>query len=349
MSPNASALETAAHDFLSHHYGSGDYQVLALAGDASSRRYFRIIHNDEPYVLMAWNPFEDNGRFPFLNVRDHLEKHKVRVPKVLAKSPGQGLILLEDLGDLTLERKFWENQKQQIAMPFYKLAIDELLKIHYPATKDTASNCVALTVDFNVEKLLWEMNYGLEHLIERLCKVKLSHQDRTQLVGEFEKICTVLHNQPKHICHRDFHSRNVMLKLGKAVLIDFQDARTGPVQYDLVSLLHDSYVDLNSISRQLLLDYYIDGAASFGATYNRSEFDQVFEVQKLQRCFKACGSFASFFNTREDTRYLKYLHRTLSIVANTLEQFPEYSLFKAVIRDNHLLDKNYNRPETISA
>lgn len=347
MSPNSKALEPVAHSFLSGHFKSDDYKVLALAGDASSRRYFRIIFEEESYVLMVWNTFADDGNFPFLNVRDHFAKHQINVPKVLAKSPQEGLILLEDLGDLTLERKFWENQNQQVAMPFYKQAIDAILKVHYPATKDKDSGCVAFTVDFNVEKLLWEMNYGLSHLIEKLCHVNLDHKYRADLTEEFTAICTHLHEQPKHICHRDYHSRNIMLKLGQAVLIDFQDARTGPIQYDLVSLLNDSYVDLNAASREELLTYYFEGAQRYGAKFKRKDFDKTYEIQKLQRCFKACGSFASFFNTREDTRYLKYIHRTLKTVRESLEAFPEFKLFRAVIDDNKLLEKNFNRPETL--
>ncbi len=347
MSPNSSALSPDTHGFLAEYFSSKDYQVLALAGDASSRRYFRIVHNEVSYVLMVWNPFKDDGKFPFLNVRDHFAKHGINVPRVLAKSPGQGLILLQDLGDLTLERKFWENQNQSLALPFYKLAIDAILKVHFPATKDRDSGCVAFDVDFNVEKLLWEMNYGLSHFIEQLCKVKLSDQKRAALTSEFESICTELHNQPKHICHRDYHSRNIMLPKGKLVLIDFQDARMGPVQYDLVSLLHDSYVALKGPTRGELLDYYIQQAKQYGAEFDREQFLRVYDIQKLQRCFKACGSFASFFNTREDTRYLKYLHKTLKHVRKTLQNFPEYKEFTAVIDDNKLLDRHFIPRETL--
>ena len=46
------------------------------------------------------------------------------------------------------------------------------------------------------------------------------------------------------LCHRDYHSRNLMLHGGALYIIDFQDARIGPDTYDLVSLLRDSYVDL---------------------------------------------------------------------------------------------------------
>ncbi|MCB0357057.1 MAG: phosphotransferase, partial [Bdellovibrionales bacterium] len=111
------------------------------------------------------------------------------------------------------------------------------------------------TVEFNREKLLWEMNYGREHLLEKFCQFDLSAVERNMLTQTFTQICETLAKEPKRISHRDYHSRNLMIKLGNMRVIDFQDARMGPVQYDLVSLLHDSYVQLHADSIDKLLHY----------------------------------------------------------------------------------------------
>ncbi len=341
-------LDSPAQHFVSSAIGTDNYQVLPLAGDASSRRYMRIVYQDKSSVLMIWEPFTDDGHYPFLNVLQHFAHHGVHVPFVVGKAPKLGLVLLEDLGDLTLERKFWESQNYAQALPDYHQAIDEIIKIHYAATNDRTSGCTAFGVDFNVEKLLWEMNYGFEHLIEKFCKVQLAAKDNTALQNIFVDICTQLHNQPKHICHRDYHSRNIMLKLGKTYVIDFQDARTGPIQYDLVSLVHDSYVDMGEQMRQEVLDYYVTQANAQRKTpINRAEFQAVFKLQMLQRCFKACGSFSSFYNMREDLRYLKYLKPTVMKVAQALEDYPQYKLFLNIMRDNGLLELDYLNPTKI--
>src|SRR5688572_21391228 len=91
-------------NFLSSALSSKDFEVIQLAGDASSRRYFRIVHNDQSNVLRVWEPFKDDGNYPFLNVLEHFHNHGVNVPTVVAKAPNLGVVLLEDLGDLTLER-----------------------------------------------------------------------------------------------------------------------------------------------------------------------------------------------------------------------------------------------------
>jgi aminoglycoside/choline kinase family phosphotransferase len=338
----------AFEDFLSKYLLSSNYEIYQLAGDASSRRYFRIVANDESSVLMAWDPFVDDGRYPFLSVRDHFEKHDVQVPRVIAKSPREGLVLLEDLGDLTLERKFWGNQDQTVAVPYYKKTIDELIKIHYPATFDR-TDCVAFGVAFDVEKLLWEMNYGRKHLLTDLCGINLTDSQSKALDDIFVQICTTLHEEPKFIAHRDYHSRNVMLKLGKVRVIDFQDARMGPIQYDLVSLLRDSYVRIDDGVANELLKYYLDQREQYVKQYNlpkfsRDHFNRMYEIQTIQRCFKACGSFSSFFNLRQDTRYLKYIPHTLQTVRKSLGMFPEYKTFLDILEGHGVFQKKFESP-----
>lgn len=330
--------------FLDEAFENGEYDVLPLAGDASNRRYFRAVYADKSYVLMAWEPFEDPESYPFLSVLKHFQKHKVKVPEVLRLSPQRGLVLLEDLGDLTLERHFWENQDQNVVLPFYHQAIDEIIKIHYRATDDYSNSCSAFKVRFDTEKFLWEMNYGRTHLLEKFVGASLTEKESKALDDCFLKISIRLDKAPKRISHRDYHSRNLMIKLGQMRVIDFQDARMGPIQYDLVSLVHDSYVNLNSSLRNKIIDYYFEKSKSLGHSLEKDSFDELFQVQMIQRCFKACGSFSSFYNTRSDTRYLKYISSTLNKVNNVLANFPEYKIFSKIINDKGLLEFNYEDP-----
>jgi aminoglycoside/choline kinase family phosphotransferase len=276
----------------------------------------------------------------------HFGKNGVAVPQVMGLAPDKGLVLLEDLGDLTLERKFWENMNQQLCLPFYRQAIDELIKMHYTSTFDT-SDCTAFKMQFDVEKLLWELNYGRDHLLTSLCGIKLTETERLALQKVFVDVCTVLHEEPKFIAHRDYHSRNVMLKLGKARIIDFQDARLGPIQYDLVSLLRDSYVNMEEPTARELIGYYLDRRREVKPPTGRlddvslEKFMRVYEVQTIQRCFKACGSFSSFMNLRGDTRYLKYIAPTLQTVKRSLSPFREYRVFYDILNDQGVFERKF--------
>jgi aminoglycoside/choline kinase family phosphotransferase len=116
--------------FLTEHFKSSDFKVYQLAGDASNRRYYRVIFDNQSTVLMRWEPF-DPKNYPFLSVLNHFAANKIHVPQVITMDERRGLVLLEDLGDLTLERKFWENQNYEQSLPYYSQAIDEIIKFHF--------------------------------------------------------------------------------------------------------------------------------------------------------------------------------------------------------------------------
>ncbi len=336
------AQDLKCYSFIAKTLGNTSFQIYQLAGDASSRKYYRIVSDDKSWVLMDWEPFSENDdEYPLLSVLKHFEKHNVHTPKIVAKSPSEGLLIQEDLGDLTLERKFWENQNQELVIPFYKQAIDELIKIHYKASLDK-TNCHAFKISFDTEKLLWELNYAYKNLLEGLCGIQFTAGESKALQADFLDICQVLDKEEKFISHRDYHSRNVMIKLGKMRVIDFQDARMGPVQYDLVSLLKDSYVDIDPTISEKLLKYYLDERAKvYKPVSDLKHFNHIYDIQSIQRCFKACGSFASFYVMRKDTRYLKYIHHTLKKVRESLDRNVKYQNFAAILDEHKVFDRTF--------
>lgn len=327
--------------FLDRSLGSSAYKVFSLAGDASNRRYYRVVLDHQSWVLMRWEPF-DPKNYPFISVLNHFAKNGVHVPEIISMSPEEGLVLLEDLGDLTLERKFWESQQQEASMDFYKMAVDEIVKIHHPATLDRSDDCTAFKMQFDTEKFLWEMNYGKDNLLSGVLKFPFSEQSNKEISDIFLDICSKLHQEPKRIAHRDYHSRNLMIKLDQMEVIDFQDARLGPIQYDLVSLMRDSYVDMNDSMAKTLINYYLDQSKPYlPKDFSREHFDRIYELQSIQRCFKACGSFASFYHLRQDKRYLKYLSGTLRRVMKAINEFPEYKVFADILIDSGALERKY--------
>lgn len=322
--------------FVNQAINASSCEIYQLAGDASARKYYRIIHNEKTYVLMVWEPF-DEASYPFINVLKHFDQAHVQVPKIVATSANLGVILLEDLGDLTLERKYWETSQPENSWEFYQKALDEIIKIHTTATTSNHPT-VAKQIEFDTAKFMWEMNYAKTHLIDGLLKFKMDVSLAQELDKVFNDFCSKLHQEPKVICHRDYHSRNLMIKLNRIYVIDFQDARMGPIQYDLVSLLKDSYVDIPDSYAEKMLKYYFDHTSFLKS---RDQFNRIYELQSVQRCFKACGSFASFMNARGDTRYLKYLPRTLERIMQSLDYFPEYKILKNILIDAGALEKDY--------
>jgi aminoglycoside/choline kinase family phosphotransferase len=133
-----------------------------------------------------------------------------------------------------------------------------------------------------------------------------------------------------------------MIKHGKVRVIDFQDARLGPIQYDLVSLFKDSYVDLQLHIADNLMKYYLSERAKvYEPIKDLNHFDEIYEIQSVQRCFKACGSFASFYVIRKDTRYLKYLNKTLKQVRSSLEKTRQFQNFSEILEKYNVYDREF--------
>lgn len=321
-------------EVLGHHLENREFQVLPLVGDASSRRYSRVTSGSKSWVLMEWEPY-DPDNYSLLSVQRHFKKHHVLVPEVVGFSGELGIILYEDLGDITLEQEFYKTRNPYGVLGYYRMALDELLKMHLIASKDR-SPCIAFNYEFDVEKLSWELNFMRKHFLEGVLNFK--HLS-SELEQEFVKLTTVLQKKDKFIQHRDYHSRNIMVTESKVRVIDFQDARLGLVQYDLVSLLRDAYVPVPETLEKELLDYYLYRAkADFNQEWNAGEFEYLYEVQSLQRLLKAVGSFSSFWMLRNDKRYLKYIHNTMQRVRKGMDAMPDFPVLAKALKDSGAYD-----------
>ncbi len=316
--------------------------VIRLPGDASTRRYYRVQSDTQSTILMRMETFADKGAdLPFLEVQRHLKSAGVDVPNILDFDPEKGLILLEDLGDVTMLRCLQDVSSPEVERHLYQRVIDSLVHLQCFASPPLkASNIEGYKLRFGEEKLLWEVHHTIEHFYESYLKRKISPADKGIMEEGFKEICKILAAEPVVLAHRDFHSRNVMVvphntpqnQPDRLVMIDFQDARLGPVQYDLASLLKDSYYQLEESEISFLLDYYVARFEAYSGTQiDRIRFRRIFDLMAVQRNFKAIGSFASFLNKRGDATYLKFIGNTFENIRRMLLKFPEYSQLREVL------------------
>jgi aminoglycoside/choline kinase family phosphotransferase len=317
--------------------------IEKLPGDASTRRYYRIKTTTQDLVAMSMEPFEEmGGNIPFLAIQRHLARCGVDVPNVIDFDPAKGLILLEDLGDITLLRRLHEVESEAEERRYFEKAIDALVKMHVnsgpsKAMSDEERTAVeGFRLKFDVEKLMWEVNFTMEHFFFKFLQRKINDSDLAVIQDGFTKICTELDSIPTVFTHRDYHSRNLMIKgEGKNerfILIDFQDARMGPPQYDLASLLRDSYYLLEEKQIEDLVDYYLMRMKEEGAEMkDKSLFLRQFDLMAVQRNFKAIGSFASFQNRRGNPAYLKFIGNTFENIRRNLKKYPEFKKLREVL------------------
>jgi aminoglycoside/choline kinase family phosphotransferase len=264
----------------------------------------------------------------------HLNSVGIEVPLVIEVHPEQGWVLLEDLGDITLLKKLQDLANPERERFLFERVIDCLVRLQYLASpQKKPAEIEAYRLSFDFEKLMWEVNFTIEHFYLQHLKRVFSATDEQKLRSGLSEICQILASEEKVLTHRDFHSRNVMVAPGdRLVMIDFQDARLGPAQYDLASLLRDSYYQIEEAQIDRLVDYYIaKWEAVSGNFVDRNHFRRVFDLMSVQRNFKAIGSFASFSNLRNNSQYLKYIGNTFENIRRTLTKYPEFHDLREVL------------------
>ncbi len=219
-------------------------RVLSLTGDASDRRYYRVMVPDSPSIVLSLysGPFELD-QLSFANVARLLEQMPVPIPTVIGHAGDLGVLALEDLGDVTLQAHLGAVTPAEHAMR-YRQAVALIATLQKRGAELASPDYLPYGIAFDVEKLTWEMDFFTKHFIEAYRGVVIPPAAREELRRVFGLFIAELAAEPRVLCHRDYHSRNLMLHHDRLYIIDFQDARMGPDTYDLVSLLRDSYVDL---------------------------------------------------------------------------------------------------------
>jgi aminoglycoside/choline kinase family phosphotransferase len=286
--------------------------LAAVAGDASHRRYFRLLLAGTSRIVVESPPATEKNE-AFLAVRELLEGAGVRVPALYAADLARGYLLLEDLGD----RLLLPALDADSAEAHYRCAFALLLRM--------AAAGVAAPLPPYDEALLRE---ELARFPAWFAGALLGCEMDTGELALFDALGRQLVDsalaQPQVLVHRDFHSRNLMLQAGgELAVIDFQDAVAGPVTYDLVSLLRDCYICWpRKRVRGWALQYRERlAAAGLPAGASRELFLRWFDWMGLQRHLKVLGTFARL-SLRDGKRgYLTDLPLVVAYVVEVLEQY----------------------------
>jgi N-acetylmuramate 1-kinase len=303
-------------------------RVVPLTGDASDRRYFRVLAPDTPSIVLAlYSAAFDVRSLPFVNVASLLAKMPVPIPEVLGHADDLGVLALQDLGDVTLQAHLGAASPAEHAA-LYRQAVALIAALQRRGGELASPEYLPYGIAFDVEKLSWELDFFTKHFLEAYRGVTLSADQRDALRGEFAGLVHDLASEPRVLCHRDYHSRNLMLHETQLYIIDFQDARLGPDTYDLVSLLRDSYVDLPEQTVDDLIAYFL---ALKGQTGNEREFRHRFDLMALQRNLKALGTFGYQTTARRNPVYIQYIPRTLKYVRDNLAQQPRLARMRELL------------------
>ncbi len=298
--------------------GYSDYKLEMISGDASFRRYFRLVVGDESYIIMD-SSMDIDSIYPFIDVSVRLLKADVQIPRVYKQDIEQGYLLLEDLGDVHLYNRL----SDMSAKLLYTKAIYEILKMQKADTIGLES--------YDREFLRFEMDLMQEWYIQKYHGIELDSQESNILDSMLTLISDEVLSQPQGcFVHRDFHSKNIMFgKRSKLFVIDYQDARVGSIMYDLVSLLNDVYIKFD---REMVVELILEFKQLKGITdVSDDEFIRWFDFMAIQRHIKILGIFARLKIRDNKPNYIDDIPMTLSYIEENIARYNELKPLESIL------------------
>lgn len=286
---------------------AGPFRWQVLHGDGSQRSFYRVITATSTLVVV-WSPLGDEG-FPnendsYVYMGRHLNSKGVPVPKIYAYGRSEGLILVEDLGSMHLQDAV-RSAKGEVK-ELYRQATDVLIHLQVDASEDLdTSYCFETPLydpPFVIDR---ELKYFHERFLVQALGLEVSWD---QLEPEFSLLAWRAAGEVRVLVflHRDFQSRNLMLRDNVIHLIDFQGARLGPPQYDLAALLLDPYVALPHSLQERLLAEHTRRLSELGGI-SAEEFLEGYPHVALCRNLQILAAFAFLTRVKGRSRFARYI------------------------------------------
>lgn len=337
QSITSNAFDTPASDRLAGYLsraGVKAERVVALTPDASTREYFRVPWRRGTAVACVYPEPFDPDIHPFLDVTRLFAEAQLPVPAILDVDALNGIIVQEDFGDRQLRRVF-EAASEDEREAYIEQAVCLVTDIQAATPLARARDSIAARLAFDEAKLSWELDYFIEHYFKSLRREELKHNEEMQLRAEFNDIAAELSARPRVLCHRDFHTANLMVDgEGRLRVVDYQDARMGPASYDLASLLLDRQTSVPSLAeiRERRLFFLEERRKRGLEAIDPDDFAHEFRLMSVQRCLKAAGTFS--FQTAVAGRreaYAHFIRPMLEITLQAAEWLDRFPALRAVI------------------
>ncbi len=292
-----------------------------LAGDASFRRYDRIIDGDRRAVLMDAPPPQENVR-PFITIARHLSALGYSIPEIIAADEQAGLLLLEDLGDNTYTRELNEGGDEQA---MYQLAVDVLIDLH---RRDPQQVIPGGLPTYGNEKLLDEAFLAPQWTYAAFEGDVPGENVRRAYGDAWLTLFPLIHSGPKTLVLRDYHVDNLLLLENRegiraCGLLDFQDAVAGHPAYDLMSLLEDARRDIDGDLKNKMIERYFSAFPDL----DQDAFSTAFAILAAQRHAKVIGIFTRLCRRDGRPDYLVHIPRVWRLLEAALEH-PELADMK---------------------
>jgi aminoglycoside/choline kinase family phosphotransferase len=295
------------------------FRLETLPGDASTRRFHRLfLAEGATRIVMDYGaPF--SGETDDVKLARIFEAARLPVARVLDVLPEAGCLLLEDLGDLTLELALQRGgRRAESPGTLYARAVELAADIATRGTSALAASERSKGPALDAERFRFEMRFFLEHFIQGLRQAPVPPRATEEAL---DRLADEVAGHPRVMCHRDYHSRNIMVRGdGSLAMVDIQDARWGPDTYDVASLLHDAYAEIGELDVKEGFERYVrllPPGQDFDALRER------FHLAATQRMIKALGTFGYQIVRLGRERYRDAIPRTLARLDRSLPAHPK--------------------------
>ena len=271
-----------------------------LPGDASFRRYERLVGGPSPAMLMDAPPPEEDVR-PFVRIARHLLGLGLSAPAIHAADEAQGLLVIEDFGDATYTRLLAAGTAEPA---LYELATDTLIALHrHPDAARVDAPPYDLDAYLTEARLLTDWFLPAMDATPDAAAIAAYEEIWRDVLPEAQSV-------PETLVLRDFHVDNLMALDGRdgvrrCGLLDFQDALIGPVAYDMVSLLNDARRDVPDTIRQAMTARYL---AAF-PDLDPGAYAAAAAILSAQRNCKIIGIFTRLSRRDGKSGYLGHIPR----------------------------------------
>jgi len=331
----SSARERIAK-YVAGRQSSAAKEIAALTPDASTREYFRIPWTKGTAVAAVYPEPFDPSVHPYLDVTRLFLDCNLPVPEVLEVHGDAGIIVQEDLGSRQLCQVFEEVSDEERDQ-LMEQTIELIARIQAATSKAFERDSITSRLAFDEAKLSWEFNFFFEHYFGSYRKERLSHGQAAELKAELNDIAAELAGASRVLCHRDYHTANLMLdRNGQVRIVDHQDARMGPASYDLVSLLMDRQPGPPSLAEvRAHRLFFLDTRRRYGLeAIDPDDFSKEFRLMTIQRGLKAVGTFSC--QTAVYGRaafYERHIHPTFLIVLQAAEWLERFPVLQRMIKE----------------
>jgi N-acetylmuramate 1-kinase len=304
-----------------------------LAGDGSDRRFYRLLGS--PTVILLYHPNPPglgvNENDSYFHLGRHLRAKGAPVPEIYDYCREEGWMLVEDMGDISLEAALKREAREDQWGFRYRQTLEILVNLQLRG-KEGFDPAWCFDTQAVHRPFLWERECGyfVRAYLQGYLGLKVSLAD---LAADFERLLTqALPPAPNFFLHRDFQSRNLMIKNGHLMVIDFQGGRLGPLGYDLAALLIDPYVNLSPAWQVELLAHYLDLLVERLPGVDRQAFSHQYRYLALCRNLQILGAFGYLTKVKGKAGFARYIPTALNGLRQRLaEPAGEFPLLERLV------------------